>query len=170
MYKSSYAHFHSKVSFLFYAKDSVLPKNTSIPGYQGFVPQVRSESLYGKSSTVLTKEVLGETNYGKTMNGLSTNGFNTKMQDHIDQSKTGSTSKYGRSAWLQAHPAWQVLSYLIQGKRLENDHQINLHRSKITAQPNIPWHWLWRISKTSRLKQRLFNQPSILGRHRMEPW
>ena len=29
-------------------------------------------------------------------------------QDLIDQSKIGSSSKYGRSAWLKAHPAWQV--------------------------------------------------------------
>lgn len=27
------------------------PKNTSIPGYQGFVPGVKADSLYGKSNT-----------------------------------------------------------------------------------------------------------------------
>jgi hypothetical protein len=77
--------------------------------------------------TILSKEVLGETNYGKTLNGLSTNGFNTKMQDHIDQSKIGSTSKYGRSSWLKAHPSWNVFSefiYLV--KRLADYNKINL--------------------------------------------
>lgn len=58
--------------------------------------------------SALSKEILGGSNYGKTLNGLSTNGFNVKKDDFIDQSKTGSTSKYGRSSWLKAHPSWEV--------------------------------------------------------------
>jgi hypothetical protein len=47
-----------------------------IPGYQGFIPQNRAESLHAKRFTSMTKDALGASNYGKTLNGLSTNGFN----------------------------------------------------------------------------------------------
>lgn len=74
--------------------------------------------------STLSKEILGGSNYGKTLNGLSTNGFNAKREDFVDQSKTGSTSKYGRSSWLKAHPSWQVNLIInrrvINGKQLQN--------------------------------------------------
>lgn len=98
---------------IFHFKDSTNPKTDTIPGYQGFIPQYRSESLYGKRMTDLSKDIFGDSNYGKKLTGLSSNGFNVKKEDLIDQSKGGSTSKYGRSSWLKAHPAWQVKNYLI---------------------------------------------------------
>lgn len=76
--------------------------------------------------SALSKEILGGTNYGKTLNGLSTNGFNTKTSDHVDASKVGSTSKYGRSSWLKAHPSWEVNVTLILGKSMANYNKINL--------------------------------------------
>ena len=97
--------------FIFYLQDSTNPKTSTIPGYQGFIPQYRSESLYGKRTTDLSKEIFGGSNYGKKLTGLSSNGFNVKKEDLIDESKGGSTSKYGRSSWLKAHPAWQVRVY-----------------------------------------------------------
>jgi hypothetical protein len=60
----------------------------------------------------MTKDVLGSSNYGKNMTGLASNGFNITKQHFIDESKVGSTSKYGRSSWLKAHPSWQVNNYL----------------------------------------------------------
>jgi hypothetical protein len=43
-----------KYSILLF-KDSTNPKTSTIPGYQGFIPQYRSESLYGKRMTELSK-------------------------------------------------------------------------------------------------------------------
>ena len=77
--------------------------------------------------SALSQEILGGSNYGKTLNGLSTNGFNSKKSDHVDESKVGSTSKYGRSSWLKAHPSWEVNVTFILGKSMANNYKVNLH-------------------------------------------
>lgn len=87
--------------------------------------------------SALSKEILGTSNYGKTLNGLSTNGFNSKKEDFVDQSKTGSTSKYGRSSWLKAHPSWQVIFLIKSGKSMVNNYKINLPWPKISRQSNF---------------------------------
>lgn len=42
MYKSSYAHFHSKVLMTSYLQESVEPKSTAIPGYGGYIPSIKA--------------------------------------------------------------------------------------------------------------------------------
>lgn len=98
MYKSSYAHFHSK--------DSVEGKNKAIPGYAGYIPYVKPESLYGKGYTPITKQCLSSDKLGKNILGLSTNGFNINQQALIDKSKMASSSKYGKTGIQKAQPAW----------------------------------------------------------------
>jgi hypothetical protein len=98
MYKSSYAHFHSK--------GSVEPKNKAVPGYAGYIPYVKPESIYGKGYTPIAKECLSSDKLGKNILGLSTNGFNVNQQALIDKSKMASSSKYGKTAVQKAQPAW----------------------------------------------------------------
>lgn len=56
MYKSTYADKHSNV-LDFIVKKSVEPKNTVIPGYAGYLPTVRAESLYGKGVSPMAKDI-----------------------------------------------------------------------------------------------------------------
>ena len=98
MYKSSYAHFHSK--------DSSEPKNKAIPGYGGYVPYVKPESIYGKGYTPITKQCYSNDKLAKNILGLSTNGFNVNKEALLDKSKVASSSKYGKTAILRAQPAW----------------------------------------------------------------
>jgi hypothetical protein len=45
---------------------------------------------------------------GKNILGLATTGFNVRKEVFIDQSKLGSSSKYGKSAIQKPHPNWNV--------------------------------------------------------------
>lgn len=57
MYRSSYAHFHSPVTRKI-IKDSNEPRSAHLPGYAGFIPTDRAESLHAKTYTNKTKDVL----------------------------------------------------------------------------------------------------------------
>ena len=54
MYRSSYAHHHSPV-YLPITQESTQPRSHHIPGYQGFIPKDRAESLHGKTFSNKTK-------------------------------------------------------------------------------------------------------------------
>lgn len=46
---------------------------------------------------------------GKNVFGLSTTGFNVNKEVFVDNSKLGSSSKYGKSAIQKSHPNWNVI-------------------------------------------------------------
>ena len=98
MYKSSYAHFHSR--------DSVEPRVSSVPKYGGYIPYVVPENIHAKGYTPITKDCFSNTKLAKNLLGLSTNGFNVSQDAFIDGSKLASSSKYGKTAIQRAHPAW----------------------------------------------------------------
>lgn len=68
MYKSSYNQFHS-----YNANE---PKNTAVPGYQGFVPGHRADSLYAKSNTNIARQSFSKDKLDVNRTGLATTGFN----------------------------------------------------------------------------------------------
>lgn len=45
---------------------------------------------------------------GKNAFGLATTGFNVNKEVFVDNSKLGSSSKYGKSAIQKSHPNWGV--------------------------------------------------------------
>ena len=96
MYKSSYAHFHSKVPSL-WSKDSVNPKNAAIPGYGGYIPSIKAENIYAKGYTPMAKQSFTQDKLGKNAFGMATTGFNLDRTALIDKSKIASSSKYGKT-------------------------------------------------------------------------
>ena len=102
MYKSSYNQFHS------YKNNE--PKNTAVPGYQGFVPGHRADSLYSKSNTFIARQSFSKDKLDVNRTGLATTGFNITKDAHIDKSKLAYSSKYGKTALQTAHPNWNVTS------------------------------------------------------------
>ena len=102
MYKSSYNQFHS------YKNNE--PKNTAVPGYQGFVPGHRADSLYSKSNTHIARQSFSKDRLDVNRTGLATTGFNITKDAHIDKSKLAYSSKYGKTALQTAHPNWNVTS------------------------------------------------------------
>lgn len=117
MYKSSYNKFHSH--------NNNEPKNTAIPGYQGFVPGHRADSLYAKSNTTIAKNSFSKDRLDVNRTGLASTGFNITKEAFIDQSKLASTSKYGKTALQTAHPNWNV-TFLLLLVKLENHKSNNL--------------------------------------------
>ena len=89
-------------------KDSNVPNNFVVPGYQGFLPSVRSQSLYGKGTTPTSKEALTSDRLDYNKTGIASTGFNVKREDFIDKSQNGFSSKYGKTALQKAHPNWSV--------------------------------------------------------------
>jgi hypothetical protein len=95
MYKSSYAHFHSKV-ILHLFQESTQPKNSVIPGYGGYIPSIKAENIHARGYSAMAKQSFNQSQLGK-INGLSTTGFNLNREALIDQSKIASSSKYGKT-------------------------------------------------------------------------
>ncbi len=58
---------------------------------------MRSSSLYGKGVNPISKQSLDGEKLDKNRTGLATTGFNITKQAFIDQSKNGSSSKYGKT-------------------------------------------------------------------------
>jgi len=63
---------------------------------------------------------------GKNVFGLATTGFNVNKEVFVDNSKLGSSSKYGKSAIQKSHPNWSVIFILLfrvpHGVQLHNKH------------------------------------------------
>ncbi len=96
MYRSSYAHHHSPVlSHLI--QDSLQPRSGHIPGYGGFIPNDRAQSLQAKTYANMTKDVFKNPNLGANLSGLATTGFNITKNALIDKSKAASSHKYGKT-------------------------------------------------------------------------
>lgn len=107
MYRSSYAQHHSPVSHSI-MQDSVVPRANHIPGYGGFIPKDRAESLHAKTYANKTKEVFGSPEINMNRSGLATTGFNITKDALIDKSKNASSHKYGKTEIQRSHPAWVV--------------------------------------------------------------
>lgn len=84
------------------------PKNTVIPGYSGYIPGFRANSLYGKSNTMIAKSSFVPEKLDMNRSGLASTGFNLTQDALIDKSKLASSSKYGKTELQRAHPNWNV--------------------------------------------------------------
>lgn len=84
------------------------PKNTVIPGYSGYIPGCRANSLYGKSGTMIAKSSFVPDKLDLNRSGLASTGFNLTKDALIDTSKLASSSKYGKTGLQRAHPNWNV--------------------------------------------------------------
>jgi hypothetical protein len=75
MYRSSYAHYHSPVS-LSPMQESTQPRSGHLPGYSGFIPTNRAESLHAATYSNMTKQALNGPHIGANPGGLATTGRN----------------------------------------------------------------------------------------------
>jgi hypothetical protein len=75
-----------------------------VPGYKGFVPGVRSSSLYGKSYTEQSRDVMKSENLDKP-GVLATTGFNASRLNRQDQSLHAISNKYGGQTLMATSPA-----------------------------------------------------------------
>lgn len=66
----------------------------------------------------MTKTSFTNDKLAKNIHGLATTGLNINKEVFIDQSKFGSSSKYGKSALQRPHPNWNVTINFIQELRL----------------------------------------------------
>jgi hypothetical protein len=89
-------------------QDSLSPNHSHIPGYGGFIPKDRAESLHAKTFTNKTKEAFVDYTKGNR-NGLATTGFNITQDALVDHSKVASSHKYGKTELQTPHPGWIVL-------------------------------------------------------------
>ena len=115
-FRTSYNDMTSKVIFntvfyiIIFKQSPVEKKNHAIPGYKGFVPNIRSSSLYGKPYTEQTRGVLKKELLDTDKNGMATTGFNVpKAAARRDLSLHAVSNKYGRPTMMQTaknfHPA-----------------------------------------------------------------
>lgn len=72
---------------------------------------------------------------GKNAFGLATTGFNVNKEVFVDNSKLGSSSKYGKSAIQKSHPNWGVKIIFMfrvpRGVQLLNRHSKILMKNRI---------------------------------------
>lgn len=92
-----------------FTQDSVVPRASHIPGYGGFIPKDRAESLHAKTYANKTKEVFGSPEINMNRSGLATTGFNITKDALVDKSKIASSHKYGKTEIQKSHPAWVVI-------------------------------------------------------------
>lgn len=69
-------------------------KSAAVPGYKGFVPGIRSSSLYGKSFTEQTRDVMKPDRLDQP-GKLASTGFNFRFENKKDYSMHAVTNKYG---------------------------------------------------------------------------
>lgn len=140
MYRSSYAHHHSPV-YQPNIQDSLQPRTSHIPGYSGFIPKNRAESMHGKTYSNTTKEALGSPELGLNRSGLATTGFNITKDALVDKSKNASSAKYGKTEIQRSHPAWVVICLLSSqqnGSVPPKKFTLALTRWKITIPGQLP--------------------------------
>ena len=93
-------------------QDSSSPRSGHIPGYGGFIPTNRAESLHAATYTNMTKSALNGPGINVNPGQLSSTGRNLNPQALIDVSKNASSHKYGKTEIQTPHPAWVVLFHL----------------------------------------------------------
>ena len=67
-----------------YSDKPVPPKNLAMPKYQGYIPYVGPENMYGKSFTPITKQCFSNDKFSKNNTGLATTGHNFKYEATLD--------------------------------------------------------------------------------------
>ncbi len=85
------------------------PKNSAIPGYQGFIPGYYSNNEYAKTFSKISRDRFANPDLGQNPLGLSSTGFNSKKHNFVDQTKTASSHKYGAQTMQKTHPCLQVI-------------------------------------------------------------
>jgi hypothetical protein len=90
-------------------QQSIDPKASHIPGYAGFIPKDRAESLHAKTFANKTKDVFADPNINANMSGLATTGFNITKDALVDKSKLATSHKYGKTEIQTPHPGWVVI-------------------------------------------------------------
>jgi hypothetical protein len=84
------------------------PKNVAVPGYAGFIPYVKSNNLYGKGYSPITRQALANPELGVNKFKLSSTGFNLDRSALIDLNKEAVTHKYGVSTNPKPHSCVDV--------------------------------------------------------------
>ncbi|KAM3135369.1 hypothetical protein pb186bvf_012527 [Paramecium bursaria] len=105
------------------------PKNTAIPGYQGYIPYIKSQNLYGERISAIARTAFSDDRLGK-FNGLSSTGFNFDPKALIDKDQEAYSHKYGRQTILKEHPGIGV-------KKLETSYQGSFKRPQGLVKPTF---------------------------------
>lgn len=77
-------------------------KNSSIPGYQGYLPQVRN--LVAKTYTKESRYAMKPDVVERSPNRFSTTGFNWRVIPKHDETLHAVHHKYGKTTIMDTHP------------------------------------------------------------------
>ena len=87
------------------------PRNQAIPGYAGHIPYVKSDNIFGRPYSAITRESFARPQLGVNRFNISTNGFMVNDKVHIDPSQTASTFSYGAQTIQKNAPCWDVMDF-----------------------------------------------------------
>eukprot|EP00825_Cyclidium_porcatum_P000681 TRINITY_DN1024_c0_g1_i4.p1 TRINITY_DN1024_c0_g1~~TRINITY_DN1024_c0_g1_i4.p1 ORF type:complete len:235 (+),score=36.60 TRINITY_DN1024_c0_g1_i4:290-994(+) len=90
------------------------PKNVVYPGYEGFIPGLKSSNQYGKTYSQIARDSFSNPKLGQNTFKLSSTGFNFRKHDFIDQSLDAQNHKYGRQTIQKHHPSQNAEFWLSQ--------------------------------------------------------
>ena len=86
-------------------------RNCALPGYQGFVPGIRANSLGGKRFTEQTRDVLNQNHLEKQKQMFSSTGFNKDLIPRADGTLHATCNKYGKTTLMDTHPNIKPANY-----------------------------------------------------------
>lgn len=79
-----------------------------IPKYAGFVPEIRSESLFGRTSTELSRAVFRPQLLDSKPNLFASTGFNSIRLPRSDGTMQATSQLFGQSTTPATHPCLWV--------------------------------------------------------------
>ena len=86
-------------------------RNCALPGYQGFVPNIRANSLLGKRFTEQTRDVLNHKHMDDKHQMFSSTGFNKDLIPRSDATLHATSNKFGKTTLMDTHPAVHPPNY-----------------------------------------------------------
>lgn len=86
-------------------------RNCALPGYQGFVPGVRANSLLGKRFTEQTRDVFNAKHLESKKQEFSSTGFNKDLIPRSDGTLHATSNKYGKTTVMDTHPNIKPANY-----------------------------------------------------------
>ena len=82
----------------------VANKNHALPGYQGFVPSLKADSLLQKRYTEQTRDVLHKRTISDKLQTISSTGWNKSRIPVADDTLHATSRRYGTETMLDTHP------------------------------------------------------------------
>lgn len=86
-------------------------RNCALPGYKGFVPGVRANSLLGKRFTEQSRDVLNPKHLEGKQQMFSSTGFNGDLIPRSDVTLHATSHKHGKTTLMDTHPNIKPANY-----------------------------------------------------------